>query len=116
MRASEAVERRSGGREAPERPVAGPAGEGAVHKLDNRGSPCSLGLLRVKQRLAEMPLGDVLEVATRDRFAPYEVPAWVERQGLELVALWRSGFWLFSTTTFTIRKTVAVLPPRQKVV
>jgi TusA-related sulfurtransferase len=95
--------------------VADQGREGAVHKLDNRGSSCSLGLLRVKQRLAEMPLGDVLEVVTRDRFAPYEVPAWVERQGLELVSLVRSGVWLFSTTTFTIRKTVAVLPPRQKV-
>lgn len=88
---------------------------GTVHKLDNRGSPCSLGLLRVKQRLADMPLGDVLEVVTRDRFAPYEVPAWVDRQGLQLVSLVRSGFWLFATTTFRIRKTVLVLPPRQKV-
>ncbi len=84
----------------------------SVYRLDNRGSSCALGLLRVKQRLAELPMGAVLEVVTRDRFAPYEVPAWVEREGLELAALARSGFWLFSTTTFRIRKTVEVRAPR----
>lgn len=92
-----------------------PRGTGALHRLDNRSTPCSLGLLRVKQRLAEIPLGDVLEVTTRDRFAPYEVPAWVEREGLALDSLTKRGFWLFSTTTFRIRKTVEVKPPKRMV-
>lgn len=83
-----------------------------LHRLDNRGTPCSLGLLRVKQRLAELALGDALEVVTRDRFAPYEVPLWVERNGLELVSLQRGGLWIFATTTFVIRKTVEVKAPR----
>jgi len=91
-------------------------GESTVHKLDNRATPCSLGLLRVKERLSEIPLGDSLEVVTRDRFAPYEVPAWVERQGLELASLTRSGFWLFASTVFVIRKTVAVKAPRRRLV
>lgn len=82
------------------------------HRLDNRGTPCSLGLIRVKQRLAELALGDALEVVTRDRFAPYEVPLWVENNGLELISLKRSGLWIFATTTFVIRKTVEVTAPR----
>jgi len=90
--------------------------EGTVHKLDNRATPCSLGLLRVMERLSEIPLGDSLEVVTRDRFAPYEVPAWVERQGLELESLTRSGFWLFASTVFVIRKTVAVRAPSRRLV
>lgn len=85
---------------------------GQLHRLDNRGSPCSLGLIRVKQRLSEIDLGDSLEVKTRDRFAAYEVPVWVERNGLELTSLTRGGLWLFATITFRIRKTVEVRPPR----
>lgn len=88
---------------------------GSVHRLDNRSTPCSLGLLRVQQLLAGLPLGDMVEVVTRDRFAPYEVPAWVDRHGLELVAFERRGFWLFSTTTFRIRKTAVVRAPRRLV-
>ncbi len=88
-----------------------PAG-GALHRLDNRGTSCAIGLVRIHERLAEMPLGDILEVVTRDRFAPYEVPVWVERHGLELAAQERRGFWLFASTTFRIRKTAEVPPPR----
>lgn len=84
----------------------------SVHHLDNRGTSCALGLVRVKQRLSEIPLGDMLEMVTRDRFAPYEVPAWVEREGLELESMRRSGWWLLSSTTFRIRKTTEVAAPR----
>lgn len=89
---------------------------GMFERLDNRSTPCSLGLLRVKERLAAMPLGATLEVVTRDKFAPYEVPMWVEREGLELTSMKRSGFWLFSSTLFRIRKTVAVKAPRRQLV
>ena len=87
---------------------------GMFERLDNRSTPCSLGLLRVKERLAAMPLGATLEVVTRDKFAPYEVPVWVEREGLELTGMKRSGFWLFGSTVFRIHKTVAVKAPRRK--
>ncbi len=98
-------------------PTAAPVGAAStLHKLDNRATPCSLGLLRVKERLSEIPLGDTLEVVTRDRFAPYEVPAWVEREGLELTSLTRNGFWLFASTVFVIHKTVAVKAPRRRLV
>lgn len=83
-----------------------------VHRLDNRGTNCSLGLLRAKQRMAELPLGDLLEVVTRDRFAPYEVPAWAERDGLELEYSKRTGAWLFTCYVFGIRKTVPVRAPK----
>jgi len=85
---------------------------GSLHRIDNRKTPCALGLLHVQRVMAGIPIGDVVEVVTRDRFAPYEVPAWVDRHALELVASERSGFWLFSTTTFRIRKTVEVAAPR----
>ncbi|HZW28649.1 MAG TPA: sulfurtransferase TusA family protein [Trueperaceae bacterium] len=88
-----------------------PAG-GALHRLDNRGTSCAIGLIRIQERLAAMPLGDTLEVVTRDRFAPYEVPIWVERHGLELTSQERRGFWLLASTTFRIRKTAEVPPPR----
>ncbi|MBW7917211.1 MAG: sulfurtransferase TusA family protein [Trueperaceae bacterium] len=93
--------------------VAAPAAGGAVERLDNRATPCALGLLRVQERLAAMPVGATLEVVTRDRFAPYEVPAWVERAGLELTALEKRGFWLFGSTMFRIRKTTEVRAPRR---
>lgn len=83
-----------------------------VHLLDNRNVACSLGLVRVRQKLSEVALGDMLEVRTRDRFAPYEVPAWVERVGLEMAFQRRIGFWLFATYVFGIRKVAAVEPPR----
>lgn len=85
-----------------------------VHLLDNRNVTCSLGLMRVRQKLSELPLGDMLEVRTRDRFAPYEVPAWVERVGLEMAFQRRKGFWLFATYVFCIRKVTAVEAPRVK--
>ena len=88
------------------------AAGGSLHRIDNRKMPCALGLLHVQRVMAGIPLGDVVEVVTRDRFAPYEVPAWVDRLGLELVASERSGFWLFSKATFRIRKTVEVAAPR----
>lgn len=83
-----------------------------VHLLDNRNVSCSLGLVRVRQKLAEVPMGDLLEVRTRDRYAPYEVPAWVERVGLEMTFQKRKGFWLFATYVFCIRKVTAVEAPR----
>jgi TusA-related sulfurtransferase len=86
-----------------------------VHQLDNRGTSCALGLLKVRQVLSEVPLGDVVEVQTRDKFAQYEVPAWVERAGLELTFQKRSGFWLFCTYNFGIRKTKAVTAPKASV-
>lgn len=51
-------------------------------------------------------------MVTRDRFAPYEVPAWIEREGLELESMRRSGWWLLSSTTFRTRKTIEVAAPR----
>ncbi|MFA5593850.1 MAG: sulfurtransferase TusA family protein [Trueperaceae bacterium] len=83
-----------------------------VHLLDNRNVTCSMGLVRVRQKLSEVPVGDLLEVRTRDRFAPYEVPAWVERVGLEMAYQRRKGFWLFATYVFCIRKVTSVAPPR----
>lgn len=84
-----------------------------THRLDNRGTSCALGLIRIQERLASMQLGDSLEVVTRDRFAPFEVPVWVARHGLEITHQGTSGFWLFSATTFRIRKTAHVPMPRR---
>lgn len=92
--------------------VSGNGAVGRVERLDNRSTPCALGLLRVRDRIAELPLGTTLEVVTRDRFARFEVPMWVERAGLELVSLEQRGFWLFASTVFRIRKTSELSPRR----
>lgn len=86
----------------------------ARHKLDNRRAPCAAGLIRAKGVMAELPLGGILELTTRDRFAPFEVPAWVDKEGFDLLAVRRRGWWLFSTFTFEILKTREVTPPQHR--
>jgi len=75
-----------------------------LHRLDNRGTSCALGLARVRQSMDRLAIGDVLEVTSRDRFAPYEIPTWAERAGHELVDRRRRGWGWFATHVITIRK------------
>lgn len=84
-----------------------------LHRLDNRQASCALGLARVRQRMDQIAIGDLLEVTSRDRYAPFEIPAWAERAGHELVERRRSGRWWFVTHVVTIRKREAVTPYRE---
>lgn len=75
-----------------------------LHHLDNRGTSCALGLARVRQRMEQIALGDMLEVTSRDRFAPFEIPAWAERAGHELIGRRQVGRWWFAAHVITLRK------------
>lgn len=61
--------------------------------LDNRRSPCALGLIRAATEMAEMRPGDTLEILSRDLFAPREIPMWAKRDGYELRSHTRRGMW-----------------------
>ena len=61
--------------------------------LDNRRTPCAVGLIRAARAIRSLRSGDVLEVWTRDRVAPVEIPVWVEREGHRIVSQVRVGRW-----------------------
>lgn len=83
-----------------------PASETAarpVTVLDNRRIPCAIGLIRVADAIAGVPNGGVLEVHTRDRFAPVEIPLWATRAGhamgeVRRAGTWPSRYWVFRIT------------------
>lgn len=72
--------------------------------LDNRRVPCATGLIRARRRMAELAAGDVLEVHSHDRFAPFELPVWAERDGHEVLSVHRDGRWPRRTFRIAIRK------------
>ena len=67
------------------------AGPTRTALLDNRGTPCAVGLIRAARALRSLATGEVLEIWTRDRVAPVEIPAWVERDGHRLLHQGRTG-------------------------
>lgn len=66
---------------------------GHVETLDNRKVPCATGLIRAARVMDELEPSAVLEILTRDRFAPTEVALWAERDGHTLLATTREGAW-----------------------
>lgn len=61
--------------------------------LDNRRTPCAVGLIKAARRMAELESGTILEIWSRDRFAPMEIPIWAERDGHLATQLPRRGRW-----------------------
>lgn len=61
--------------------------------LDNRRAPCAVGLIRAAHRIDELDPGTVLEIWSRDRFAPVEIPLWAEREGHLLLGRGTAGWW-----------------------
>jgi len=49
--------------------------------LDCRGESCSLMLMRIKEALAALEPGQVLEVLSTDPCAEYDLPDWVRHTG-----------------------------------
>ena len=75
----------------------------AVTVLDNRSTPCAVGLIRAARRANEMEVGDVLEILSRDRFAPMEIPLWANTDGHLVASQERVGRWPRRHWRFRIR-------------
>lgn len=73
--------------------------------LDNRRTPCAVGLIRAARAIRELAPGSVLEIWTRDRVAPVEIPVWVEREGHEIIRQERVGRWPRGYFLFEVRRT-----------
>lgn len=72
--------------------------------LDNRSTPCAVGLIRAAQRMSVMPPGSTLEIWSRDHFAPMEIPLWADRDGYEVVSQDRGGRWPRRYFVFVVRR------------
>lgn len=72
--------------------------------LDNRRTPCAVGLIRAARAIRALPPGALLEIWTRDRVAPVEIPVWVERDGHEILRQERQGSWPGRYWVFEVRR------------
>lgn len=70
--------------------------------LDNRRIPCAIGLIRAEAAMSELDTGQVLEIRTRDRFAPMEIALWAERGGHCTPHVHRAGRWLRRYWVFSV--------------
>lgn len=61
--------------------------------LDNRRTPCAIGLIKAAQRMLELEPGMQLEIWSRDVFAPTEIALWAERDGYRLDSHTKTGVW-----------------------
>jgi tRNA 2-thiouridine synthesizing protein A len=61
--------------------------------LDNRRTPCAVGLIKADNLMQELEPGTQLEIWSRDVFAPMEVKLWAEKSGYELESHVRAGVW-----------------------
>ncbi|HLS03421.1 MAG TPA: sulfurtransferase TusA family protein [Actinomycetales bacterium] len=64
-----------------------------VTLLDNRSTPCAIGLIKADRTMREIASGHVLEIWSRDRYAPMEVPIWAQREGHLVLIQERAGHW-----------------------
>lgn len=72
--------------------------------LDNRRTACAVGLIKAARTMAELPVGTTLEIWSRDRFAPMEIPIWAERDGHEVRELGMQGHWGSRYFVFEVTK------------
>lgn len=75
--------------------------------LDNRSAPCAIGLIRAARLMAELPAGAVLDIWSRDRFAPMEIPLWAGKDGYAVERLADGGRWPRSHFVFRVTKPTA---------
>lgn len=80
-----------------------PAETGSVTLLDNRSTPCAVGLIRAARLMKALGPGDILEILSRDRFAPMEVPLWAETEGHSVEVQEQVGTWPHRHYRFRIR-------------
>ncbi|HHU08951.1 MAG TPA: sulfurtransferase TusA family protein [Intrasporangiaceae bacterium] len=81
-----------------------PSATGERVLLDNRRIPCAVGLIKAARTIADLESGTVLEIWSRDRFAPMEIPIWAERDGHLATALGRRGRWPTGYYVFEVVK------------
>ena len=79
------------------------AAPGTTVLLDNRSTPCAVGLIRAARAIRSLQAGEVLEIWTRDRVAPVEIPVWVERDGHRILRQERVGRWPRAHYVFEVR-------------
>lgn len=53
--------------------------------LDLSGEPCSMVLKKIREALAGLQGGEILEVITTDVCTEFDIPIWVKRSGNEIV-------------------------------
>lgn len=75
-----------------------------LRRLDNRRTPCALGLIRATEAMAELPSGAVLELLSKDVYAPYEVPAWAGKYGYRILKHEQRGVFPFRYHRFLVEK------------
>jgi len=64
-----------------------------VEVIDNRRTPCAIGLIRAARRVQQLEPDTRVDILSKDRFAPFEVPIWAERDGHRVIANTREGMW-----------------------
>lgn len=74
--------------------------------LDNRSTPCAIGLIRAATRMKEMSPGEMLEIWSRDHFAPMEISVWAERDGYKVITRSRAGTWPRRYHVFVVSKPI----------
>lgn len=62
--------------------------------------------------MAGLPMGTVLEIWSRDRFAPMEIPLWAQTEGHEVEALGMQGQWPNRHYIFKVTKRKERRPSR----
>ncbi|WP_277050922.1 sulfurtransferase TusA family protein [Ruania albidiflava] len=72
--------------------------------LDNRRTPCAVGLIRADETIGDLAPGTVLEIWSKDRFAPMEIPLWAERDGHRVHLRGRAGWWPLRYFVFEVTK------------
>lgn len=72
--------------------------------LDNRRTPCAVGLIRADERIRQLAPGTVLEIWSKDRFAPMEIPLWAERDGHRVEVCGRAGLWPMRYFVFAVTR------------
>ncbi|MCC7162471.1 MAG: sulfurtransferase TusA family protein [Anaerolineae bacterium] len=80
-----------------------------TRRMDNRGKGCA-GFVQIQKMLEGMGQRDVLELLSTDRISWWELPAWLEKHGHQLLAQERQGRWLWQSYRFLIQKGAGELP------
>ena len=74
-----------------------------ARRLDNRGKGCA-GFVKIQKLLQGIEPGQVVELLSSDRISWWELPAWIEKNGHQLLHKEQNGRWLWQWYRFLIQK------------